>query len=56
MPGVRFPPLQTLKEVFNPFDDVRQPSTPLEVVPNRLSAWREKIRLLLNVFSNVATS
>ena len=41
------PPLQTFKRVLDALDDVRQPTTPFEIVPDRSAAWWEEVRLLL---------
>ena len=57
-PGVRFPSAARLsRECSIPLiiDNLRKAPAPPEVMPYRLPARREKIRLLLNVFSNVAT-
>ena len=47
------PPLQTFKRVLDALDDVRQPTTPFEIVPDRLAAWWEEVRLLLDVLADV---
>ena len=50
------PPLQTFKRVLDALDDVRQPTTPFEIVPDRLAAWWEEVRLLLDVLADVPSA
>jgi hypothetical protein len=41
--------------MFNSLDNLWEAPTPSEIMLNRSPARREKIRLLLNIFSNVVS-